>query len=279
MTNVITKSGTERATASVALLSKIIWILDREGQIPAILACQYLQSRDQVPLRRFDSFIGINALGYYAAYQNTGSYVSALGREAGMGNSGSYCFFAGQDTGEDNDKDYVIAIGRNIGGTNLMATSCYLDGNLRLRDCNGNGGGTLLVFVNGAMLEALASNVVSFAGATITNADFSAFAGDNVTWSNNQFNATGGGGASYTDADATNAVATSWPNLDTDSTDDLTLSGGTLTDALNMGTNRITNVADPVDDGDAISKQALLAMLGNITPFGDIGMGIYTNTP
>jgi len=111
----------------------------------------------------------VEALGRSAAQANAGDYVAAIGYESGQNNDGSYCFFAGRDAGQDNTNDNVIAIGEGIKGTNLMARSCYLDGDLRLQDCNGKGGGTAIVFADGGSLVS-SGDAISLEGAQLANA-------------------------------------------------------------------------------------------------------------
>ena len=110
----------------------------------------------------------VQAIGYNAGMNNGGGHVTMLGHTAGSGNSGSYCFFAGTCAGENNDANNVIAIGENISGSELEPNSCYLDGDLRLKDCNGKGGGTELHFANGATIGTTA-DTFDFNGATLAN--------------------------------------------------------------------------------------------------------------
>jgi len=58
----------------------------------------------------------------------------------------------------------------------VISRSCYLDGDLRLRDCNGAGGGASVYFASGASVVTT-SNSFSFGGASIGSADLSAYAG------------------------------------------------------------------------------------------------------
>ncbi len=46
---------------------------------------------------------------------------------------------------------------------------------------------------------------------------------------------------------------------------------------LDLASNRVVNLALPLEDGDAISKSYVEALLQNIQPGGGISMGIYTN--
>lgn len=87
-----------------------------------------------------------------------------------------------------------------------------------------------------------------------------------------------GNGSSLTDLTWDN-LAGKPADLDTNGLDDLLLSGGTMSGAINMSTNRITDLADAVADGDAVSKGHLAAALANISASGGLSMGIYTNTP
>ncbi len=60
----------------------------------------------------------------------------------------------------------------------------------------------------------------------------------------------------------------------------LPLSGGTLSGHIDMGgAARITNLPDPANTQDAVSKGYLDQRLQYIPPQGDIEMGIYTNAP
>jgi len=96
-----------------------------------------------------DRVVGI---GRFAADSATGDDIVAFGRYSAQNNAGNNCFFVGEKAGQNNTANNVIAIGEEINGTNLVAYSSYLDGNLRLQDCNGKGGGTELHFANGAGL-------------------------------------------------------------------------------------------------------------------------------
>jgi hypothetical protein len=54
--------------------------------------------------------------------------------------------------------------------------------------------------------------------------------------------------------------------------------GDTMTANLDMGTsNRIVDVANPVNDGDAVNKAFLRSVLLYLPPQGDLSMGVYTN--
>jgi hypothetical protein len=46
---------------------------------------------------------------------------------------------------------------------------------------------------------------------------------------------------------------------------------------LNMNGNRVTNLALPANDGDALTKAYLRAVLSAIPPQGDLSMGSFTN--
>ena len=46
---------------------------------------------------------------------------------------------------------------------------------------------------------------------------------------------------------------------------------------LNLGGNRIVNLAGPQDDSDGISKEYFWGTLTNLPPMGGISMGVYTN--
>jgi hypothetical protein len=50
-----------------------------------------------------------------------------------------------------------------------------------------------------------------------------------------------------------------------------------LEGSLNMQSNRVTHLADPQADGDAVNQQHLMAVLANIEPASGLSMGIYTN--
>ena len=79
-------------------------------------------------------------------------------------------------------------------------------------------------------------------------------------------------------SDVTNAVLTAWQKLDTDSSDDLTTAGGTLSGDLNMnGTHRVTGLQDAQADSDAVSKAYLRLVLSRLKPQGNLSMGAYTN--
>lgn len=108
-----------------------------------------------------------NVVGPYAGYGNRADHLSALGYRAGYRNSGDFCFFAGKNAGEGNTAANVIAIGEGLAGP-LLAQSCYLDGDLRLRNCNGKGGGTALHFANGATLTTTATTF-NLGGGLLTN--------------------------------------------------------------------------------------------------------------
>jgi len=110
----------------------------------------------------------LNALGYEAGRGNAGWNVTAMGNGAGKGNAGEDCFFAGEAAGQDNTADNVIAIGENISGPSLEANSCYLDGDLRLKNCNGKGGGTALHFANGTTISTT-SDTIDLNGAKLAN--------------------------------------------------------------------------------------------------------------
>lgn len=57
-------------------------------------------------------------------------------------------------------------------------------------------------------------------------------------------------------------------------------SGGSMSGHIDMsGVARIINLPDPANDMDAVSKSYLERRLNYILPQGDIGMGIYTNSP
>jgi hypothetical protein len=92
-------------------------------------------------------------------------------------------------------------------------------------------------------------------GAGVTNLNLSAYAGDNLSWTDGKLH-TAAGGAGYTDAQAVAAV--------------------TATN-LNMNAHRVTGLAAPVADGDAVSKAYLRAVLSALPPQGDLSMGSYTN--
>jgi len=104
--------------------------------------------------------------------------------------------------------------------------------------------------------------------------DLSAYAdGTTVVYSNGHFQVAG----ALASPDVTNTVALAWPNLDTDTANDLTVAGGTLTGNLNMSSNRVTNLPSPQADGDALSKAYLRAVLSALPPQGDLPMGAFTN--
>jgi hypothetical protein len=107
-------------------------------------------------------------------------------------------------------------------------------------------------------------------------ANLASYAGTNITYANDQFHAAPG----YTDAEATNAVAVAWTNLDVNAEDDFLLSGSRAMEGdVDMATNRVTAVADPVEDRDAVNKQFLRSVLAYLPPQGDLSMGVYTNGP
>ena len=57
-------------------------------------------------------------------------------------------------------------------------------------------------------------------------------------------------------------------------------SGGNMSGHIDMSrVARIINLPDPANDMDAVSKSYLERRLNHILPQGDIGMGIYTNSP
>ncbi len=119
----------------------------------------------------------------------------------------------------------------------------------------------------------LGSAATNSAGA-FAPADLSQYASGTVTYSNGHFYAA----TQLAPADVTNAVLAAWQNLDTDKTDDLTKAGGTLTGDLDMGgTHRLTGLASPQADSDAVSKGYLRLVLSNLKPQGDLSMGAYTN--
>lgn len=109
------------------------------------------------------------------------------------------------------------------------------------------------VRINGAVqATALAGD-----GASVTNLNLAAYAGDNLTWDpvSNKLNAAAGG-TGYTDAQAVAAV--------------------TAAD-LDMNAHRVTGVAAPTADSDAITKAYLRAVLSALPPQGNLSMGAYTN--
>ena len=57
------------------------------------------------------------------------------------------------------------------------------------------------------------------------------------------------------------------------------LTGSTLAGILDAGSNRITNLATPVNDLDAVNKAYMTNFLANLSPLGDLTMGTYTNHP
>jgi hypothetical protein len=117
--------------------------------------------------------------------------------------------------------------------------------------------------------SAATNNVSDFAPS-----DLSQYASGTVTYSNGHFYAA----TQLAPTDVTNAVLAAWQNLDTDKTDDLTKAGGTLTGDLNMGdTHRLTGLASPQADSDAVSKAYLRLVLSNLKPQGNLSMGAYTN--
>jgi hypothetical protein len=60
----------------------------------------------------------------------------------------------------------------------------------------------------------------------------------------------------------------------------LPFSGGTMFGHIDMaGLARIINLAEPVNDQDAVTRSYLEQRLNHILPQGDIGMGTYTNCP
>ncbi len=117
--------------------------------------------------------------------------------------------------------------------------------------------------------SAATNNVNAFAPANLAG-----YASSTVIYSNNHFYAA----VQLTSADVTNAVLSAWPNLDTQSSNDLTTAGGTLAGNLNMNSaHRVTNLAAPQADGDAASKAYLRAVLSALPPQGDLAMGSFTN--
>ncbi|HBA85188.1 MAG TPA: hypothetical protein DCZ95_13955 [Verrucomicrobia bacterium] len=133
-----------------------------------------------------------------------------------------------------------------------------------------------VIYGNGVGLTNIPSAVVVGLGSAATSpadafapSNLSSYAGSNLEYSDGKFNALPG----YSDADATNAVMTAWPNLDMDQSDDLHISDG----ALNMSSNRISNLANPLSDADAIHKEFLKSVVSCLEPQGDLTMGIYTN--
>lgn len=57
-------------------------------------------------------------------------------------------------------------------------------------------------------------------------------------------------------------------------------SGGSMSGHIDMsGVARIISLPEPVNDQDAVSKSYLEKRLNYIEPQGDIGMGVYTNSP
>jgi hypothetical protein len=101
-------------------------------------------------------------------------------------------------------------------------------------------------------------------GAGITNLNLATYAGSNLTWDavSNKLHAVAGG-ASYTDADALEAVTAG---------------------NLNMNANRVTGLADAVDGTDAVNRRtatnlvqaAIQNALQHIGPFGNLSMGQFT---
>ena len=55
------------------------------------------------------------------------------------------------------------------------------------------------------------------------------------------------------------------------------VTGDTMSGALAMSTNRIIQLASPVEDQDAINKEFLRDVLSNLDPQGDLAMGVFTN--
>jgi len=111
----------------------------------------------------------VNGIGPRAARYNSGTRVTAMSYMAGYDNTGDNCFFAGWQAGYGNTNDNVIAIGENMDyALPLKPRSCYLDGDLRLEDCNGKGGGAELHFANGAAITTTATQF-NFGGAYLTN--------------------------------------------------------------------------------------------------------------
>lgn len=140
-------------------------------------------------------------------------------------------------------------------------------------DSKWDGGASGLDAASGRTSLGLGSAAISDVG-DFAPADLSTYAGSNLTYSNGQLHA----GAGYSDVQAVSAVSSAWPDLDTTASDDLPVSGGTLGGNLNMGgTNRVTNLAAPAADGDALHKSFLRSVLSCLPPQGDLSMGVYTN--
>lgn len=140
-------------------------------------------------------------------------------------------------------------------------------------DSKWDGGATGLDAALGRVSLGLGSAATHDAAA-FAPADLSSYAGSNLTYSNGQLHA----GAGYSDVQAVSAVAAAWPDMDTTASDDLHVSGGTLGGNLDMGgTNRVTNLAAPAADGDALRKSFLRSVLSCLPPQGDLSMGMYTN--
>jgi hypothetical protein len=114
---------------------------------------------------------------------------------------------------------------------------------------------------------------------TFAPKNLSSYAGNNITYSNNQFHS----GAGYSDVQATNAVWAAWPGVDTNAADDLKVSGGTMVAPINMGTNRITQLADAVDNEDAVNKRFMYQAISNsvyyVPEMGDLSMGSFNSQP
>jgi len=97
--------------------------------------------------------------------------VTALGQLAGRLNSGQNCILIGKMAGFFNSKDNVTVIGDSITGFTLSPRTCYLDGDLVLKNCGYTGGGTKMTFANDAAITTTASSF-GFGNAAITNAAF-----------------------------------------------------------------------------------------------------------
>lgn len=141
------------------------------------------------------------------------------------------------------------------------------------------GSGALLTDLNGATLTTGSVGATSLKNGAVTidkldsavlnffaPGNLQAYAGNNLTYSNHQFH-----------------VTSAYSGSGCGGSDGLKLTGGTMSGALDMGTNRIAEVADAVDGGDAVNKRVLHQVLSNsfehVPALGDLSMGWYTNQP
>ncbi len=182
--------------------------------------------------------------------------------------SGSNIYFAAGSVGigtNSPSEDFHVAGNAKVDGE-LDVASITLGGDTRTNwpsggDSTWDGGATGLDAALGRTSLGLGSAATSSVSAFAT-ADLSSYAGSNLTYSAGQFHAQAG--SSYTDDDATNAVATAWPDLDTDSTDDYGYS-----DVTNAVMTAWPNLdTDKTDDSGSVANWATNPAVANVSLSG-----------